>query len=221
MNALKQLCLITPDRNDRPRFLEHCLWQMDRQTLRAGAHLIIADQAVEGVVDIVPRIRKGINEARKMGFEYCLIIENDDYYPDDYIERMSRYFDRGAGLIGIDHTTIYSLQQKSYRSSEHPGRASLFCTGFKISDLDNYTWPEDTLLYFDMHLWRHTCNKQFAFMQKPPIGIKHGVGYCPGNFHNGISNGKPMKRFTDDSNMEWLKSHVRRESFEFYQKLAI
>ena len=218
MNENKKICLITPDRNDRPEFLKHCIWQMERQTLRAGAHFIISDPCINGVVDIVPRIKKGIVLAKEMGFEYCFIIENDDFYPDDYIERMSEYFDRGTAMVGIAETTIYSLQYNSYRMSQHPGRSSLFCTAFKISELDNYTWPDDTLLYFDMHLWKHQCKKEFATLQHPPIGIKHGIGFCPGNFHNGVSNGAPMKRFVDDCNHEWLRSRVRKESFEFYQK---
>ena len=221
MKIDQRICLITPDRNDRTAFLEHCKWQMERQTLRAGHHFIINNPAIEGVVDIVPRIRKGIAEAKKSGSEYCLIIENDDYYPDDYIENIIKYFSRGTSMVGIDHTTLYSLQYQAIRSSIHPGRASLFCTAFKISGLDNYVWPEDTLLYFDRHIWKHHCKKEFAFFQNPPIGIKHGVGFCPGNFHNGISNGKPMRNFVDDRNMDWLKSHVRRESFEFYRSIMV
>ncbi len=216
-----RICLITPDRNDRPKFLEHCKWQMLNQTIRAGAHFIINDPAIEGVVDIVPRIRKGIDVAKKGGFQFCFIIENDDYYPDWYLEKMTRCFDRGADLVGIQETTIYSLQLPGYRCSSHPGRSSLFCTAFRISALDNYVWPEDTLLYFDMHLWKHTCNKQFINPFFQPTGIKHGEGFCPGNFHNGISNGKPMTKFTIDTNHSWLRRKVRTQSFLFYTRLNL
>lgn len=213
----KKICLITPDRNDRPEFLEHCVWQMQRQTVKAGDHFVINYPGEEGVVDIVPRIKKGIAMAKAGGFDYCLIIENDDYYPDEYIEKMQRYFDQ-VSLIGIDSTVLYSLQYPGYRVSAHPGRASLFCTAFKVSEMDRLQWPEDTLLYFDIHLWQHQCHKAFAFLPRGPIGIKHGEGFCPGNFHNGICHGRPMGKFTNDFSYDWLKSYVRKESFDFYKQ---
>lgn len=216
-----QICLITPDRNDRPKFLEHCKWQMEQQTMRAGAHFVINDPAIEGVVDIVPRIRKGIELAKAAGFLYCFIIENDDYYPDWYLEKMTRAFSQGADLVGMEETVIYSLQSVGYRASRHPGRSSLFNTAFRIAALDNYTWPEDTLLYFDMHLWQHQCKKVFVNPFFQPTGIKHGEGFCPGNFHNGISNGKPMTKFTPDPEYNWLRRRVRATSFQLYKSLKV
>ena len=210
------ICLITADRNDRPKFLEHCIWQMKRQTYKAGEHFILNDIAVEGVVDIVPRIRKGIELAKNGGFEYCIIIENDDYYPDDYVEKVSIALEN-AQMVGIQTTTLYLLQQNFPRVSQHPGRSSLFCTAFKISALENFSWPDTTLLYFDRELWKHNCNKGYLNLQNPPIGIKHGVGFCPGNFHNGIQNGKPL-RIPLNNSREWLKQRVRKESFEFYKQ---
>jgi hypothetical protein len=218
---LKKICLITPDRNDRPEFLAHCRWQMERQTVGACAHFVMNAPAVEGLVDIVPRVRWGVDMARSLGYEYCFIIENDDYYPDDYIERMMEGL-RWAAMVGTINTTTYILQQKCYRTTLHPGRSSLFLTGFKTKALERYTWPDDRMLYFDVHLWQHTCSKNFInFNGWGPVGIKHGVGFCPGNFHNGIVNGKPAKNMTEDSNSEWLRKHVRKESFEFYKKFIL
>jgi hypothetical protein len=83
---MKKIVLITPDRNDRPELLEHCKYQMLRQTLRPYDHLVVNFDAVQGVVDIVPRVKKGIKIAGEMGADSCCIIENDDYYPDNYLE---------------------------------------------------------------------------------------------------------------------------------------
>jgi hypothetical protein len=49
--------------------------------------------------------------------------------------------------------------------------------------------------------------------------MKHGTGFCPGNYHNGIVNGKPAKNMNNDDNLMWLKEHVRPEGFEFYKKM--
>ena len=56
-------CVITPDRGDRPQFLEHCRYQMNRQTVKLDLHLVIGQEdhkPIPGVVDIIPRIKKGI-----------------------------------------------------------------------------------------------------------------------------------------------------------------
>jgi hypothetical protein len=215
----KKLCLITPDRNDRPEFLEHCKWQMERQTVRAGHHYIINDKPrSQSEVDIVPRIKLGMAMALRDGFESCLIIENDDYYPDDYVARMSEYLHQSL-MVGIDQTVYYNIQQPSFRRLFHAGRSSLFCTGVNMKAIEDYQWPENGLLYFDIHLWKHTCWKVFQAFTYGPVGIKHGTGFCPGNFHNGIVNGKPAKGMIDDRDYHWLKSQVRAESFEFYTNL--
>ncbi len=172
---------------------------------------------VDGVVDIVPRVRKGIALAAAAGIEYCFIIENDDYYPDNYIEKMMFHFHQGIGLLGIDQSIYYSLQSKSWMVFSHPNRASLFCTAFRISALQNYKWPADQLLYFDRHLWAHACKKAFPCLGHPPIGMKHGNGFCPGNYHNGMVNGHKVRNMRPDDNMQWLEKRVRPESFEFYR----
>lgn len=58
-------------------------------------------------------------------------------------------------------------------------------------------------------------------MGRPPIGIKHGIGFCPGNYHNGIVNGHQAKDMHEDKNMRWLERRIRPESFEFYQKYSL
>jgi hypothetical protein len=215
---MNDIALITPDRGDRPEFLEHCIWQMQRQTLRLGSHFIINGLGKEGVVDIVPRIKRGIKNAMEEGYDICFIIENDDYYPDDYLERMMANF-KNTDLLGIDETIYYSLQLKRWRNFSHPGRSSLFSTAFRISGLSDYRWPDNQLLYFDMHLWAHKCKKTLIALQHPPIGMKHGKGFCPGNYHNGLVNGKLARHMYEDNYLEWLRKNVREESFILYKKM--
>jgi hypothetical protein len=211
-----KIALITPDRGDRPEFLDHCRWQMQRQTIKGAKHFIIGEPGIDGVVDIVPRVKKGIKLASEEGFDHCFIIENDDYYPDNYLEKMLYHFRDETGLLGICETIYYSLQLQGWMLFSHPGRASLFCTAFRISSLQNYAWPDDQLLYFDRHLWMHKCKKSLIALGHPPIGIKHGNGFCPGNYHNGIVNGKPARNMKVDTSMQWLRKRTRPESFKFY-----
>jgi hypothetical protein len=189
---------------------------MERQTIKGAFHFVLNEPGKDGVVDIVPRIRNGIRLAASEGFDYCFIIENDDYYPDNYLEKMICYFRNDIGLLGIQETIYYSLQLKRWVYFCHPGRASLFCTALRISALKDYAWPDDELLYFDLHLWKYRCRKTLVNLSHPPIGMKHGNGFCPGNYHNGIVNGKAAKNMKEDPKMLWLKKRVRPESFEFY-----
>lgn len=213
-----RVLLLTPDRNDRPDFLDHCRYQMGRQTLKAE-HLVVNYDPTPVVVDLVPRVKKGLEAARSMNADCVLIIENDDYYPDNYVELMVRALDRFK-IVGSDRTIYYSLQQNSLKIMNHPGRSSLFLTGFLVDPMKEFPWPDDTMLYFDIHLWQRFLGRRgFISFPQTPIGMKHGVGFSPGNFHNCIVNGRKMTGMLPDPGRKWLKGHVRKESFEFYQRM--
>jgi hypothetical protein len=214
-----KIILITPDRKDRPEFLEHCRYQMEIQTVKADKHLVINFDPTPGVVDIVPRLIMGLAIAKEMKFDYCLIIENDDYYPGNYIETVIKYLDR-FDIVGVDKSIYYSLQHNCLKTLNHPGRSSLYLTSFRTESMSGFEWPELTMLYFDIYLWqKHTGRKGFINFPYSPIGIKHGNGFTPGNFHNGVVNGKLMKDMINDPGREWLRMHTREESFDFYQSL--
>lgn len=213
-----RIALITADRNDRPKLLEHCVWQMKRQTLKADEHFIINYPGKKRVVDIVPRIKHGLKLAEYSKCDICLIIENDDYYPDNYVEVMAGILSK-HDLAGVDSTIYYSAQYNMYKTFEHKGRASLFLTGFRTDSMRDFKWPADDMLYFDIYLWEsHRGKKGFIQLPIPAIGMKHGTGFSPGNFHNGISNGRPVRNMIPDKKRVWLKAHVRPESFIFYQR---
>lgn len=215
------IAIITPDRGDRPEFLDHCRYQVQRQTVKYLHHFVIDFAPLEGVVDIVPRIKEGLKQAAENGFRYVMIFENDDYYPDNYVEKMQRFLMSSHALVGLDETMYYSLQQKGYRSFYHKERSSLFTTGLSIKEMRTYRWPEDEMLYFDRHLWASNLSRKTVKLCEPPIGIKHGAGFCPGNYHNGICNGKQVKDLHKDPGLHWLRRHVRPESFDFYYSLIL
>lgn len=213
-------CCITPDRGDRPEFLEHCRMQMERQTLRPGDHFIINSKPKNNEPDLIRRIQIGIDCAKIRGYDIVLIIENDDYYPDNYIENMINAFNTVPEIeaVGVFETLYYHIVKQKYKLHKHPERSSLFCTAFKISALDGFQWPESTEVFLDLALWSHF--KRFACLtlrtDNIPIGIKHGVGFCGGNGHN--SN----QRYYDnqDTGFEKLSKLVRPESLQFYKELS-
>lgn len=172
--------------------------------------------------DLVPRIRCGINHAERDGFDKCYIIENDDYYPIHYFQKMQ--FD-DFDFIGIGGTIYYSLLQKKYRFLNHKevarldyDRSSLFCTGFRISALKDFEWPDSTFKFLDLNLWRYANLKDNYKLYYPvwniPIGMKHGIGLCGGSGHD--------FRFdydNDDEDLKWLRKYTTDKSYEFYLQI--
>lgn len=163
-------------------------------------------------IDLVERVRSGVNQAKADGFKYAFIIEDDDFYPADYFGR----FDIGEHTYyGSQETFYYNLKNRTYSEFHHNNRSSLFITGFKISELDNFTWTAPKNRFLDISLWEHSASskgiRQFI-SNTGAIGIKHNIGLCAGKGH--VNRGAN----TDDS-LEKLKSLVDSEAFDFYSDL--
>lgn len=197
--------VIIPDRGDRKELTEHCLFQMDQQILKPEKIYHINYKPLSDEMDLTQRVMKGIDKSERDGIDRCFIIENDDYYPDDYFEKMQ--FD--CDFVGTEKTIYYNLKYKRLRFLNHFGRSSLFCTGFRISKIKNFVFPLKNL---DLRLWLFAKSFKYKFIDNVgAIGIKHGIGLCGGSGHQFNTN------FTKDSGMFYLQEHVRDESFEFYK----
>lgn len=217
---MKNFCIITPDRGDRPELMAHCLYQMERQTLKPGDHFIIDYPPRNNEPDLIPRIRAGIDQAKMKGYEIVIIIENDDYYPDNYLETMLAELNRSEQIqaVGWFETLYYHIFSQQYKLHRHPERASLFCTAFRISALEGFEWPDNKEVFLDLALWQHFKRYAFLTLGKNyiPVGIKHGIGKCGGNGHN-----SELPYYTEhDTNFEKLSKLVRPESLEFYKRLV-
>jgi hypothetical protein len=208
---------ITPDRGDRPQLLEFCKHQLSRMnTPPDRSYYICTDPSPDGRVDIVPRIREGIRRAKQDGFDLVFIIENDDYYPKTYFDHLP-----DADFYGANRTTYYNLRNHTWQTWSHPGRASLFTTGFKISSFERVIkWPEDNLNYLDIHLWKQFTsvwgykpqNYKISTQERAAVGIKHGIGKLGGNGHT-------MTMKNRDNDFSWLKKSVDPQAFIFYSTL--
>ena len=80
------IAIIIPDRGDRQELTEHCFYQIKRQTIKPEKIYHINYPPIDDSVDLVSRIQKGIQLAKNDGINKVAIIENDDYYPDNYLE---------------------------------------------------------------------------------------------------------------------------------------
>lgn len=203
-------CTITPTRKDRPEFLEFCKHQLSRMTVKPDHSYIIDYPPFGKEIDLVPRVKAGIDLAVKAGFDQVFIIEDDDYYPSNYFEVMATHLNSND-FVGSRKTIYYNLRNKTYQDLHHSW-SSLFCTGFKISGLKKFKWPPSTAKGLDIALWNHSHHGNRAFIDTGAIGIKHGKGLCAGAGHY-----KTLKHSDPDS--LWLKDHVDAEAYIFYKTI--
>lgn len=205
-------CAITPTRGDRPQFLDFCKHQVSRMAVKPDEHIIVDYKPESVKVDLTQRIRVGIELALKNGHEYAFILEDDDWYNPAYLEQMIKAMKSGAEFIGHQTTTYYNIFTHQYQSWDHAGRASLFMTGFKLSALDNFKWPVDETVFFDIILWSHAQKEKLKihYTDKPlALGIKHGIGRTGGKGH-------VIKMRNHDRHFSYLIKTVGKEDFQFY-----
>ena len=204
--------VIIPDRNDRPKFLEHCLKMLSKQTMQPTFIEDVNFVNPTNNFDLTQRVRIGFDRLKNI-CDCVLIIENDDYYSENYIETMvNKWIELGKPeLLGTDYTYYYHIFKKQYRKLIHKGRASLMNT--LINTKLNVNWCDNNDIFLDLHLWNK--HKGLTFTPEVPIavGIKHGIGLCGGSGHN------RMVLTENDESLEVLKSLVDKESFNFYKSL--
>lgn len=202
---------ITPDRGDRPELLEFCKHQVRRMNTKPDKHYIVDYEPRGDQYDLTARIRDGIRRAQEDGFDQVFIVENDDWYPKDYFDWIP-----DADFVGDFNSTYYTLVYRQYQTWNHPLHSSLFTTGFKISALDKFDWPEDHERFLDLSLWKyaHRRKKSIISRETKAIGIKHGIGLCGGKGH-------VQRMKYNDPELEWLKANVDSDAYEFYKSLKV
>lgn len=180
-------------------------------TIKPDKSYFIDYQPTTTGFDLIERVQKGINLAASEGFDTVFIVEDDDFYPADYFNDIP-----DADFIGDTRSIYYHLGNRSYQDWTHPRRASLYNTGFKISALNKFQWPEPQERFLDLSLWSYAVreHKTIGWRQKNTVGIKHGIGLCGGKGH--VQRGKYL-----DQEMEWLKANVDSDAFIFYSSLNI
>lgn len=202
-------CTITPTRGDRPELLEFCKHQLSRMTVKPTQSYFIDYKPTSDKIDLVDRVRSGVEQAKSDGYEYAFIIEDDDAYPANYFES----FDIGNySFYGSEETTYYNLRSKTFSHFTHAGRSSLFITGFYIPALQGFNWYAPRNRFLDISLWNHAEQQPTQFIKTRAVGIKHNLGLCAGKGHT-----IPGK--FHDNNLERLKEWTDTDQFVFYSDL--
>jgi hypothetical protein len=208
-----KFCAITPTRGDRPEFLAHCRHQMERMTVQPDKWYLINHAPINGQIDIVSRVWGGMQMAKQDGFEWCFIVEDDDFYPSNYFERFQPFMER-SDFIGQEYSFYYNLRNLTYNRFDHRYRSSLFITAFRISAMELFDWPDPDTKFLDIEIWKHARHKRRKFIETGAIGIKHGVGLVGGKGHQGFW---PKN---NDRDFKWLAGKVDGESLAFYREMS-
>jgi len=79
--------ILIPDKNDRPKFLQHSLFLLSQQTIQPDFVEVVNFES--GLVyDLNLRYRVGIESLKNKGADVIFFWENDDYYSPIYLEVM-------------------------------------------------------------------------------------------------------------------------------------
>lgn len=205
--------LLTMDRGDREQLLNHCKWQVSRFVTSFDEHLIVDYPAKNNQPDLRDRVKYGYDHAVSKGYDWITVIENDDYFKNDYLHRVTQQINN-ADFVGSEFSIYFNLRNRTWERTQHPNHSSLFCTSFRVSAMQNFKWHLANKVFLDIDIWNYARRFRRAFTDLPAIGIKHGIGLCGGKGHKQTMPNK-------DPNLDWLKSKVDETSYEFYSKLEL
>ena len=207
-----KIATLTIDRVDRPKMIEQCKRLIKRQSRKPDMEIYVTEPSVSSAIDIVPRFRSGWLEAKKNNIDIIVVIESDDWYSRHYLDFLLANFSLlGFDAFGWTNSLYYNICNQTYQTHNHPNRASLYTTSFKVSSLNDFKWPKDDYKFLDIPLWKHFKNKDFFHnpINDNIIGIKHNEGIRAGIGHKATMKNK-------DVEFKYLESIIG-EDVEFYK----
>ena len=176
------IALITPT-GARPKQIELCVEWMKEQTYKGKVLWVIIDDAIPITTDFIkndfkenwnveclyPRpawrngqntqkrnLMVGINEVEKYNnVEYVFIIEDDDYYFPDYLEKMLKRL-KGYDVAGQTKTLYFSVVDGTVKRYSNKNHSSLFQTAFSINQVPafKHVLMNDRDTFIDTYFWK-------------------------------------------------------------------
>lgn len=156
--------------------------------------------------------------------DLALFIEDDDYYPPNYIEEMIKLFERSnrPAIFGARKRAYYHLPTRRYRYFENLKFTSLAQTGISREGLETVAMPLADSYdgnHFDVELWkRFKKAKDFALV--PTIGARViGFKGMPGRGGIGVGH-RPDGNWSKDRYGEVLKKLVGADAIHYEKFLG-
>jgi hypothetical protein len=233
------ICLVTPTgaREDQIRL---CVQFMSRQTYTGKVLWVIVDDAIPHTIDWIPQIRDweilkvypypswnygmntqarnlaaGINailsHVRKEDIEGIFIIEDDDYYRPNYLERMVIRL-QGYDLCGEMNTIYYNVSSRRYLVNGNTIHSSLFQTGFSYNAIPLFE-QSFAHKFIDCLFWSLVPNRIIFKENDLAIGMKG----MPGRGGIGAGHSRQMS-MREDQGMQYLKKLIGNEDAKLYER---
>jgi hypothetical protein len=209
--------VITATSGERPHLLKQCIHYVQRQTVKSSIHLIM-----NGPETLKTKYKNGLDQLKDK-VDIVFFMEDDDYYPRNYLEKMLEYRDWAGDpdIFGIKETFFYHPEFKAYwYKLNEKEEACAFQTCVKTSAIEKIDWSLIDSVFVDAGLWRQLEGSTIELGQPLSIGIKHGRGKTLASGHNKwffeekskLQSNKEYAKFTDT----WLREMIKDDA-EFYE----
>ena len=230
------ITLITPTGVRKKQF-ELCARWMRQQTYEGDVTWIIVDDGAQRTTDLItadfrprwtiekiypkPSWSHGMNtqgrnlgealmliEKKYINSECIFVIEDDDYYKPNYLERMIANFEN-YDLVGEKNTIYYNVNFRRHITNANTAHASLFQTAFtpRLIPLVRSCLRHK---FIDAELWRLAHNKHLFKEDDLAVGIKG----MPGRAGIGAGHGKLMN-MKQDFNLLYLKKLIGNDTVHY------
>jgi len=211
--------VITPT-GDRPGPLTICYAMMAKQTIKPAQWIIIDDGLGESLklppdanIEFIKRERKPGEPDHTLPLQLqkaisrvktnkVIIIEDDDWYDKEYLEKTSNLLDQ-YDLVGLTHNTYYFVKDKEWFTHCNVVHSSLCSTGFAKKAFPFFNqvrldWP-----FVDLDLWRKGRRQ---------LQLKHHLYRSEKIMVLGIKQLPGRIGVTYDSNRRQLKNGMRKDN---------
>lgn len=204
---------------ERKEMLGWVMDRMKRQTTPPDYIALMDYPKIRKGPDLAERYKNGIKDCFERGCDFVLFIEDDDYYPIDYIETMFNHWiqNNKPHVIGCNETTYYHIFSRGWQNMKTSEHASAHGTAVgRGVDIDSCN---DGNLYFDIEIWkRNSKNCKLVYFPNHCISIKHGIGLCGGGGHTKThyrnqddEQYTKLRELLDDSGFTFLTAIVEKE----------
>lgn len=213
--------IITPTVAWRPHLFNRALYYIDRQMVKPTARVIM-----NGNESLKEKYRQGL-ETLKSEVDLIFFMEDDDYYPANYIEKMLEMYEWAdePEVFGIAETWFYHPEFRAYwyyKNQEHNSCAFSMCV--RADAVDKIDWNMIDDVFVDAGMWRQLEGQTVELGKPLCIGIKHGRGKTLADGHTKwfyeekSKLPKGSKEFAEFSDT-WLRSHIGADA-DFYDEFG-
>jgi hypothetical protein len=154
---------------------------------------------------------------READIEAIFIIEDDDYYKSNYIERMMCRM-QGFKVIGEMNTVYYNVYYRTYFVNRNTSHVSLFQLAFRPEMLPLFKscYNEkfiDFKFYEKLHAQLYVHRGEVGFFNENNLAI--GMKGMPGRAGIGAGHGKLLNMHPDPA-MTYLLTQMNNEDAKYY-----